>query len=266
MYTILGVGILHLNRISPRKERSLAESYFWQHAIKLYQRALCAPLHPENVDALISSCMLMGITTICPEHFSPAESWVLTGKPESMNWLCLQSGLACILKLASPYIPGSIWGKAFASISTEERALFDQQDQLGRKGLDNDLADLCGIDDLTIETTNIYYAPIRRLANLMALERNVPNSGHCNTFMGRLECEFLALLRERDVPALLILAHWMGLMCLLSEWQPWIEGRLRGECVAICMFLERSSDPRVLRLLRFPAESSGYEFAFSTDT
>lgn len=259
MYTILGVGILHLNRISPSKERSLAESYFWQHAIRLYQAALSAPLEEKNVDALISSCMLMSVTTICPEHFDLTESWVLTGKPEAMNWLCLQSGLACILKLAAPYLSHCIWAKAFASLHTEEKAIFDHKEQQGREGLDPDLADLCGIDDFTTEMTNIYYAPLRMLTNLMALERNAPNSAHCGSLMGRLECEFLALLRERDVPALLILAHWMGLMCSLREWQLWIEGRLRGECVAICMFLERSSDPRVLRLLQYPAESCGYK-------
>lgn len=258
MYTILGVGILHLNRLSPSKERTFAETYFWQHAIHLYQVALAAPLREENVDALLSSCMLMGVMTICPEHFDPSDSWVLTGKPEAMNWLCLQSGLRCILQLASPYIPRSIWAKAFAGLNKEERRLFDQEHQQGRDGLDPDLADLCEIDDSTTERDNIYYAPLCMLTNLMTLERNGPNSAHCTTFMGRLECDFLALLRERDVPALLILARWMGLMCSLSEWQPWIEGRIRSECIAICMFLEHSTDPRVLQLLRFPAESCGY--------
>lgn len=259
MYTILGVGMLHLNRISPSKERSFAETYFWQHAIQLYQKALSSPLREDNVDALLSSCMLMGVMTICPEHFDPAESWVLTGKAEAMNWLCLQSGLRCILQLASPYIARSIWAKAFADLSKEESRLFDHEHHQGRDGLDPDLADLCGIDDFTTERDNIYYVPLRMLTNLMALEKNAPNSAQCTTFMGRLECEFLALLRERDVPALLILAHWMGLMCSLSEWQPWVEGRIRGECVAICMFLAYSTDPRVLRLLRFPAECCGYQ-------
>ena len=78
------------------------------------------------------------------------------------------------------------------------------------------------------------------------------------TFMGRLECDFLALCRKRDVRALIILVQWMGLMCAVAEWQPWIEGRIRAECIAICMFLEHSTDPMILRLLKFPAEACGY--------
>lgn len=110
MYTILGVGMLHYNRYSPNKERSVAESYLWQHAITLYQKALTSKIRPENVDALLSTCMLMGIMTICPEKFEPTDSWVLTNRPEAMNWLALQSGLKTILTLASPYLSISIWG------------------------------------------------------------------------------------------------------------------------------------------------------------
>lgn len=258
MYTILGVGILHINRLSPNKERSIAETYFWQRALKLYQAALSSKVHRDNVDALLSSCMLMGVTTICPEHFQPTDSWVLTNRPEGLNWLALQSGIRCIIELAAPYIPDSIWATAFAAVNKEERQIFDQVEQ-GREGLDQDLADLCGIDDFTTEKTNIYYSPLRILTPLMELERSLPNAGHCASFMGRLECDFLSLLRQRDPPALLILAQWMGLMCSLVEYQPWIEARIRGECIAICMFLEHSADPRVLRLLRFPSEECGYE-------
>jgi hypothetical protein len=258
MYTILGVGMLHMNRFSPKKERSVAEAYFWQRAIQLYQAELSSQVHQANVDALLSSCMLMGVTSICPEHFEPTESWVLTNRPEGMNWLALQSGLRCILKLAAPYIPGSIWATAFAHANKEERQIFDGPAR-GREGLDPDLADLCGIDDSATEKTNIYYSPLRILTPLLGLEKTGPNAGHCASFMGRLECDFLSLLRKRDPPALIILAQWMGLMCSLAEIQPWIEGRIRGECIAICMFLEHSADPRILRLLQFPAAECGYE-------
>ncbi|KAJ5090927.1 hypothetical protein N7532_009611 [Penicillium argentinense] len=45
-------------------------------------------------------------------------------------------------------------------------------------------------------------------------------------------------------------------MCVDEEW--WIETRVRSECTAICMKLEDSADPVVLRLLEFPAQSCGY--------
>ncbi|KAJ5103032.1 hypothetical protein N7532_003561 [Penicillium argentinense] len=264
MYTILAVGLLHLNRVSPNKERSYAEIYFWQRAIQLYQKELSTSVRADNVDALLSSCMMMGVMTICPENFKPTDSWVLTNKPERMNWLCLQSGLRIIITLAAPYIPNSIWASSFESIHKEELKIFEREYETGRDGLDSDLADLCGIDEYTTENNSVYHNPLRILTPLLKLEKNRPNAAHCATFMGRLECDFLALCRKREVPALVILAHWLGLMCTVAEWQPWIEGRIRGECIAICMFLETSTDPLVRRLLKFPAAACGYELSTSS--
>ncbi|KAF7718612.1 Fungal Zn(2)-Cys(6) binuclear cluster domain-containing protein [Penicillium ucsense] len=258
MYTILAVGMLHLNRISPSKDRSIAESTFCQRALEEYQKALSSGVTENTTDALLSSCMLMSGMTVCPENFNPLDSWVLTNKPESLNWLSLQSGLRCILSLASSYLPRSIWATAFAQVDEVGDLIFRDLQQ-GREGMNPELADLCEIDDYSTGQTNVYFDPLRMLTSLMNLERNAENSGHCTSFMGRLECDFVALLRARDSPALLILAHWMGLMCCLSEWQPWVEGRIRGECVAICMFLEGHGDSRVRRLLRFPAGACGYK-------
>jgi hypothetical protein len=259
MYTILAVGTLHLNRISPdNKMRQYAETYFWQRAIKLYQAALSSNVTRQNVDHLISTCMFMGIGTLCPEDIKPTDSWVLSDRPGAMNWLCLQSGLKCIIDLAGPYLDTSIWGSAFQQTHKEEVQLYDQGVQQGREGLNPDLADLCGVDEFTTAETNPYYKPLRVLASIFGLERNFENSAQCATFMGRLENDFVALLRIRDPPALLILAQWMGLMCTLSHWQPWIEGRARAECIAICMYLEHSTDFRVLRLLQSSASACGY--------
>lgn len=259
MYTVLAVGILHLNRVSPNKDRSFAEAYFWQQAIQKYQNALSSSVRADNVDALLSSCMMMGVMTICPENFKPTDSWVLTNRPEGMNWLCLQSGLRTIISLAAPYIPDSIWAVSFDAITKEEHKIFDGEPQTGREGLDPDLADLCDIDEFTTENNNIYYSPLRILSCLLRLEINRPNAAHISSFMGRLECDFLALCRKRDVPALAILARWMGLMCAVVEWQPWIEGRIRAEGIAICMFLEHSTDPLIIRIIRLAAEGCGYE-------
>ena len=264
MYTILAVGILHMNRMSPEGgERSLVESYFWQQAIHRYQTALCSSVTRENVDALLSTCILMGVMSLCPERFSPTDSWVLTNRPEDMNWLCLQSGLRCIISLAGPYVSGSIWASAFKDTHEEESQIYGKEVQQGRAGLDTELADLCEINDFTTKETSHYYNPLRVLGALMKLEKSARNADQCTTWAGRLEPDFLALLRQRDPPALLILAHWMGLMCHLSQWKPWIESRIRGECVAICMYLETSTDPRVLRLLRFPANACGYRMLTS---
>ncbi|KAI9924244.1 hypothetical protein ASPWEDRAFT_174111 [Aspergillus wentii DTO 134E9] len=257
LHTIIGAGLLHINRKSPpTPTRRVAEAYFWQQAIQRYQKALQGKVSQDNVDALLSTCMLMSVNSLCPEKFSPSDSWVLSPKPGAMNWLCLQSGLRCILELADPYIPGSIWYNAFKESQKIEGAIHD--DRVGRADLDPILADLCDIDDSTTSDSNPYHSPVQMVSIMMGLERNAINSGVFTTFVGRLEHDYLDLLRERDERALILLAYWMGLMCSVSQWQPWIEGRIRGECVAICMFLEGSLDPRILGLLHFPATACGY--------
>ncbi|KAE8421972.1 hypothetical protein BDV36DRAFT_246384 [Aspergillus pseudocaelatus] len=259
MYTILAVGILHLNRISPgNKTWQLAETYYWQRAIKLYQAALTSNVTPQNVDSLLSTCMFMGVTALCPENIKPTDSWVLSDKPDAMNWLCLQSGLRCIITLAQSYLDSSIWGSTFQQAHKDEQQFLKRVVPEGREGLDPDLADLCGIDDSTTAKTNPYYEPLRLYTALSQLERNWENSAKCAEFMGKLTNEFLALLRRRDPPALLIMAQWMGLMCTLSHWQPWVFGRLVTECTAICMYLKNDPDPRISRLLKFPASACGY--------
>ncbi|KAJ5223612.1 hypothetical protein N7468_008154 [Penicillium chermesinum] len=176
MYTVLAVGMLHLNRFNPSKERSLAETYFWQKAINLYQRELSSNVTQENVDALLSSCMFMGVATVCPENFKTEESWVLTNRPEAMNWLCLQSGLQCILALSKPYISNSIWASAFEEVSQDEGGIFDLGGIQGREGIDPDIAAFCCFDDETTKDNNVYYTPARYLTSLMLLERNKRNA------------------------------------------------------------------------------------------
>ncbi|OGM50937.1 C6 transcription factor [Aspergillus bombycis] len=259
MYTILAVGVLHLNRISPgNKTRRLAETYFWQRAIKLYQAALTSNVTLQNVDSLLSTCMFMGLTSLCPENIKPTDSWVLSDKSDAMNWLCLQSGLRCIITLAQPYLDSSIWASTFQRAHEDELQFLENVVKQGREGLNPDLADLCGIDESTTAETNPYCEPLGLLTALFQLEKNFKNSAKCAEFMGKLSNDFLALLRQRDPPALLILAQWMGLMCTMSEWQPWVFGRLVSECIAICMYLEHDPDPRISRLLEFPAGACGY--------
>lgn len=126
----------------------------------------------------------------------------------------------------------------------------------GRAGLDPDLADLCGVTGESTVESNVYLWPLRMLMGLLPLERATASFQTYNTWMGRLENPFYDALLRKEVPALVLLAWWLGLMCSVEEW--WVEVRVRSECTAICMFLEDTCDPLVLRLLEFPASCCGY--------
>lgn len=126
----------------------------------------------------------------------------------------------------------------------------------GRVGLDLDLADICGItDDTTVDSSPLLW-PLRMLMGLLSLERSPDSLQRYNTWMGRIENPFYECLCRKETPALILLAWWLGLMCSVEEW--WVETRVRSECTAICMFLEDSSDPLVLKMLEFPASCCGY--------
>ncbi|KAL3470284.1 hypothetical protein BJX99DRAFT_264342 [Aspergillus californicus] len=259
LYTILGCGILHMNRMSPGIEsRELAEAYFWQQAQGLYSQALNCNVSEKNVDALLSACMLMGVTSIIPPKFEIQDSWIFTGRSSDLNWLAIQGGLNTILQVADKYIAGSIWGTAFGQSTKIETILFKYEVKQGREGLHPALADLCEINESTTEETSPYYFPLKILSPLLELEANAENASHCTTWMGRINAAFVNLCRQKDTKALVILAYWMGLMCSLSQWQPWVEGRVRRECIAVCIYLESIADPVIYPFLKFPASAAGY--------
>ncbi|KAL4948470.1 hypothetical protein BDW69DRAFT_92311 [Aspergillus filifer] len=261
MYTVLGCGILHMNRLSPtppNEPRQLAEAYFWQRALRLYSKALQQDVNEKNVSAIISACMLIGITSLAPQQFSIQDSWVFTGRASDLNWLAIQGGLATILKIAGKYVPGSIWGEPFSHSHQEECKLFRYEIDKGREGLHSALADLCGITDDTTDKTNPYWYSIKLLTPYLALPATEQNAALCATWMGRIEPSFVNLCRDRDPRALVILSWWMGLMCSLSQWQQWVEGRVRQECIAVCIYLEGLGDEDILPFLEYPATAAGY--------
>ncbi|KAL4987023.1 hypothetical protein BDW68DRAFT_161906 [Aspergillus falconensis] len=259
MYTLVGCGILHKNRISPPNEsREIGEAYFWQRALRLYSAALEHPINQQNVSGLIAASILIGLASIAPLEFEIHDSWVFTGRGSDLNWLAIQGGLACILKIAGKYVPGSIWGVPFSQSQGLESRLFRYEITKGREGLHSDLADLCGITDETDDRTSPYWHPIKLLTPYMQLEGNAHNAALCTTWMGRLDPTFVNLCRERDPRALVILAYWMGLMCSLAQWVPWVEGRIRKECIAVCIYLESLGDPVIRPFLEFPAAAAGY--------
>lgn len=260
MHTILAVSCLHLNHLRPGNlQRTLQEGYHWERAVRLYQTAMQATIGSDNVDALIGSCILMGINTVCPIGFRPSHSWVFTSNPADLNWLALQGGLQCLLDVTAPFIDHSIWGPSFRAIDEQLRPFRD--DRPGRDGLPPALVDLCGIDDSTTERTSPYHRPLRLLGPMLRLEPydQPENYNIFVPFMGQLPPEFISLLRAKDVAALVILASWMGLMCTQMSFQVWIQGRILPECIAICSYLESTAtDPRILQLIRFPAQACGH--------
>ncbi|KAE8395968.1 hypothetical protein BDV23DRAFT_168289 [Aspergillus alliaceus] len=259
MYTILAAGTLHINRTcSGNKVYELAEAHFSQNAAALFQAALQSGLTQKSIDGLIAACMIMGLLSLYPASFSAPESWVFTGNPSDMNWLCLQSGLTCLIAEAGPLLQSCIWADPFLHSEEWEGKLW--QYTLPPYQFHEALATLCEVDNLsTTPASNPYYNAVKLLSPLLMLAATAENAAVAATWIGRLEHEYVGLLRQRDCRALVVLAHWMGLMCTLSHYEPWVEGRIRPECVAICMYLDGAQDPVLRPFLEYPSSCCGYQ-------
>ncbi|OJD11979.1 hypothetical protein AJ78_07362 [Emergomyces pasteurianus Ep9510] len=252
MHAILGVATCSLRRLlSWKPSLRIAESYHWQRAIILYQKELSTPIGVHNMDGLMSTCMLMGVLAFSAEEYKPENSWLFSSDPQSLNWLLLQSGLRHLLKFTGPYLRHSIWYKVFM----ESNDPIFENHLPGLEGLHPGLAELCDIDETTTEESNPYHWPLRMLSPLLDLEPS-KNFTKITAFMGRLLPEFTSLLQKKDPRAVLILGYWLGKKCQEKHW--WMHPRVHAECVAVCMFLENSTDPRILKLLEYPAEHCGY--------
>ncbi|PGH12506.1 hypothetical protein AJ79_04250 [Helicocarpus griseus UAMH5409] len=255
MHAILGMATSNLRRLlSWDPSYKVAESYHWQRAITLYQKELATPIGAHNMDGLMSTCMLMSVLSFSAEEYKPENSWLFSSDPKALNWLLLQSGLRYILRFTSPYLPQSIWYRVFTE-GDDEKDIFDDH-RPGPDGLHPGLAELCEIDETTTEETSPYHWPLRMLSPLLDLAPVKENFARTTSFMGRLLPDYTDLLQKKDPRAVLILGYWLAKKCQENHW--WMHPRVHAECVAVCMFLENSSDPRILELLEYPAMHCGY--------
>ncbi|CAI7664154.1 unnamed protein product [Penicillium bialowiezense] len=255
MHSIIGAATTHLCTLLPdNKAYRVAEAYHWQQTINQYSAEVSAPVTRQNMDKLYSACMMISMHSFIQETFSPRSSFVFSQDPAALNWLRLQGGLRYLLQQTSHWLPESMWWTVFME-SRDPNIDFEDK-RPGRVDLDPDLADLCRItNDTTVESSPLLW-PLRMLTSLLSLERGTVSFQKYNTWMGRIENPYYECLGRKEPAALILLAWWLGLMCYVEEW--WVETRVRSECTAICMFLENSSDPLLLKLLEFPASCCSY--------
>ncbi|WEW59227.1 hypothetical protein PRK78_004696 [Emydomyces testavorans] len=254
MHAILGVACTSLYQFSAYdKSQKIAEAYHWQKAINLYKKEIQGPIGAHNMDGLMSTCMMMGVLSFSEKEYSPFDSWVFTSRPTDLNWLLVQGGLRFLIESVAPWLPQSIWFEFFME-SDDENKTFDDH-RPGPVGLHPELAELCEIDETTTEDDNPYHWPLRMLTPLLDTPMVREHFSKFSSFMGRLLPDYVSLLHRKDARACLILAFWMGKMCE-EKW--WIYPRMQAECTALCMFLEHNEDPRILKLLRYPASKCGY--------
>ncbi|KAE8156869.1 hypothetical protein BDV40DRAFT_280026 [Aspergillus tamarii] len=241
LYSIMAVASTHWAYTLPSdSRRTIIAARFRHKATRLYRQHLELPISRDNMDMLITSCMLVGMFSFSAETTSPLDSWVFSDDPVNMNWLSMNE---------------SIWNEPFQESSNYEYA---DDHRMGRENLDPDLADLCDITDTTTEETNPFHWPLRMLCPLLRIPRHKCGAPHITNFMGRLVPDFVNLLATKEPRTLLILSYWLALMCTSVD-EGWVSPRVKLECQAICIYLEACGDGRIIELLDFPARACGYK-------
>ncbi|KAG5287036.1 C6 zinc finger domain-containing protein [Histoplasma ohiense] len=256
MHAVFGVAVTHLRRLLPYdKSYAIAAGVHWERALKLYRREISKPIDEHNMDPLMSTCMLLGTIIFSPEECKPDSSWVFSSDPTRLSWLLGQSGLRYILEtITIQQLRQSIWFEAFMESDDEDHTF--NNNSPGREGLHPELAELCEINETTTEESNPYHWPLRMLSPMLPLKADRNNFAKLIPFIGRLYPAYTKLLQEKDPRALLILSYWLGKLCEEKQW--WTYTKVSSECFAICMYLEHKEDPRILKLLQYPAEKCGY--------
>ncbi|KIW94553.1 uncharacterized protein Z519_04529 [Cladophialophora bantiana CBS 173.52] len=268
MHAANGIAAAHLCHLLPaarhpvqHNQNQLTNFYHFQKAFQLFRDELSAGVTKDNMNALISTVML-----ICVHQFmlteplpDPGKSFVYAPaehRRERLRWLTIQHGFNALYAELGEVIWRSVWNPVFTDSDFKELAATVMTAEAGDETHVLFL-ELCEIVPGSSTDNNPYYEALEHLLFLRRLKPGMKTFNKLVTFVAVVEGDYLQLLLSREKRALLILAHWLALMIGVEQW--WSSGRCKMECTAITAFLMHDQDERVRALLRFPAESAGFD-------
>ena len=266
MHAANGVAAEHLCHLLPAAQHpiqhvqsQLAALYHWQKALQLFQDELAAGATQHNMDALISTVML-----VCVHQFmstkaipDPGQSFIYTPadrRDTGLRWLQIHHGFTAMQAALGELIWESVWSPVFRD-SDIKRFCPDIMSPDADDKTHHLFVELCKITHESSRKNNTYYEALQFLLVLRQLDPDTNRFNKLVTFVAVIENEFLRLLLDRDKRAVLILAHWLALMSEMRQW--WISARCRSECTAIVTFLMPDRDERIRSLLEYPAKAVG---------
>jgi len=216
------------------------------------RQAVASPINGvAKSDCILTTSMLLNALTFCLADYRDEPPFDVGRREEPRwDWLRIQIGMTALIIATAPFHPESIWMWMF--YRTDHFYLTDPPiNNLGEQ-----LRAFCGLDELENPEESPYHEVIGFLTP--ALE-HPPAEENCLLYLravGAISSEFVDLLESKDVKALLVFAHWLGLMCYIRQW--WCTRRVHRECWTIVDYLARTLDQASMHLLQFPAEACGY--------
>lgn len=265
-HALHAVAATHLSHLLPaaqhpiqHNQNKLAAAYHWQRCLQLFRAELQAGATRQNMDALISTVMLISTHQfMLPDFYSDlSKSFVYAPahqREACLAWLFINSGFQAVWRALGDNAEHSLWMPVLqdADIQSCKPQVLMQPSGDETHYL---FLELCEIDACSTADESPYY---NALESLLFLRQLSPDGNLFNkliNFLGGIDSRYHRLLVLRDKRALIILAHWLALMCEIQQW--WIIGRCKAECLAITTFLMHDRDWRVLKLLEYPARMAG---------
>ncbi|KAL8989619.1 MAG: hypothetical protein Q9177_001528 [Variospora cf. flavescens] len=247
----------HMICLSDRQD--LACKYHLDRALFIFRQRLSSPITATQVDAVLTSCVLLNMIAFSNGHHRPENSWLFTSTSD-LQWLTVQAGLRTIMSDVRHVLKDSSWATVYTKDAHEFRGTFRasfDEDILGLEDVPPDLKKVFGIEQHSNPKTNAYYTTLHTLVPLLTKNRTEKSLTRLMTVVHRFTPGLYQLLRMRDERALLLLAYWLGLMSEVHLW--WISYRAQSECFACCRYLDVHGDDSIRALLAFPANQCGYQ-------
>lgn len=261
-YALLALAASHL--VFLVNEHDLGMHYYLDRALCAFRQRLSSPITAREMDSLITSCVLLNTIAFAGSNDGPSASWITEGTG-NLQWLTIQNGLRAIMSDAK----GSLKRSSWVNVYQKDANLFRGESRKPFEDGGIDLHDvpetfknLYGINDFSNSSNNAFYSVLALVGPLLSDDLPDIPFTQMMAVMHRFRPDFLELLQSKDPRAMLLLAHWLGLLCTVNLW--WVAGRARSECFACCKYLEANGESDIRALLTFPAERCGYQLQETT--
>lgn len=206
-------------------------------AIGLFREAFSKPITTTGrADALIFTTMILNLLAFSMDNSYTLEStWIFSNNPKRLDWFSLQLGLKSILLHTTAYREESVLSWIFQA-SDDENSTFHNRNQQPLTNVPFHWLRLCGLDH-NGDTSNLFYEPVRVLAELRNIEASPSSFLLYTSFFGKLDERFRDLLLAGDERAMWLLGYWYRLLSRFKlNW--WLYKYVSMHSKAVVVWLE----------------------------
>ena len=271
MNMVLAMSSAHLKRLHAGASQlklhqtySRAEAADGQAGLQLQQKELKGNSKPD-FDATVATLMLTIMFTFSLDDDIPQDAYASEDDEKfrhAINPITVAGGFRALRDIFGDFMNASIW-KIVLRGSDNDRGTYSNGDQAGIEGLPVAFVNLCNFDTRSTKDNNEYHFVVRLLMPLLRLEPDVENFVKLMSFAGRTWPYLRPLLLRRDPRGLLLVSYWFAMLGQLDQW--WLTQRAKSECTAIVIYLSRLGDPKIIRLLSYPASFGQADLSYLWD-